>query len=55
MILIDSNTGGKIRNLIILFFRFWGGQISTLIPGQIWMLIDTNDANIAKTYLIYIA
>jgi hypothetical protein len=19
---------------------FWGGQISTLTPGQIWMLID---------------
>lgn len=41
MILIDLNTGGKVRNLIVLFFRFWGGQISTLTPGQILMLIDT--------------
>jgi hypothetical protein len=37
---IDSNTGGKVRNLIVLFFRFWGGQVSTLTTGQIWMLID---------------
>lgn len=42
MILTGSNTGRRIRNLTISFFRFWGGQISTLTTGQIWMLIDTS-------------
>lgn len=27
-------------------FSLWGGQISTLTTGQIWMLIDTTQANL---------